>query len=94
MYITEIILEKNLYYIFRDYIARKLTDKENINKRKIIWIYLLGFNKDWTKVEHIWKISNDFTNLESMNIGIYNNYIYNVENMRKYEITDKYITRE
>jgi hypothetical protein len=25
MYITEIILEKNLYYIFRDYIARKLT---------------------------------------------------------------------
>jgi hypothetical protein len=54
----------------------------------------LGFNKDWTKVEHIWKISNDFTNLESMNIGIYNNYIYNVENMRKYEITDKYITRE
>src|SRR3990167_1080369 len=65
-------------------------DFRNTYREDIEWFYLLGFNKDYSKLEHVWIIPGNFTDEDSMIIGIGNNYTYNVENMGEYEITEKF----
>lgn len=56
--------------------------------------YLLAFNEDWTKLLHAWRIPGDFIDGPTLYISLYGHHIgvHNVENMGKYEITDKFIT--
>lgn len=52
---------------------------------------MLAFNKDWTKLLHVWRIPGDLTDGDSITIGIKGSYTYNIDNMKEYEITDKFI---
>lgn len=62
-------------------------DKEE----RVDFYYLLAFNEDWTKLLCVWIIPWNFVDEKSIVIGIDNNYSNNLENMKKYEITDKFI---
>jgi len=67
----------------------------NVRKDEIEWYYLLGFNKDWTNLIHVWRIPT-WEFMEDIDkgyllIGIKNNYINNIENMIQYEITEKFM---
>lgn len=62
----------------------------NIRKDEIEWFYLLGFDKDWTKLEFVMRIPGSITDEDYMYIGLSSNYTYNLENMREYEITEKF----
>lgn len=65
----------------------------NVSKEEIEWYYLLAFNEDYSELLRAWRIPAwDF--MESIGkcrilIGINNNYRYNIENMKQYEITDR-----
>lgn len=73
-------LHKDKYYQF---------NLDNACKDEIELYYLLGFNKDYSKLEHAWRISTlDFMDECYILIGIIGNYSYNTENMKEYEITE------
>lgn len=61
-----------------------------INNEETEWYYLGAFNEDYTKLLHVWLIPWNFTE-NFMRIGISNNYKYTIENMKEYEITDKFL---
>lgn len=63
------------------------TDKEE----GVDFYYLLAFNGDWTKLLHVWRIHWNFLDKKSLTIGIDSGHNYNLENMKKYEITEKFI---
>lgn len=54
------------------------------------YYYLGAFNGDYSELQHVWRVPGDFA-YGSINIGIDNSYIYNLENMKQYEITEKFI---
>lgn len=66
---------------------------KNVNRDKIEWFYLLAFNKGFTKLSFAWRIraSDIIENIErgEIYIGLNDDYTNNLENMKKYEITDK-----
>lgn len=63
----------------------------NLYREDIEWFYLLGFNEDYSELQHAWRIpSFDFIDEDSITIGISNNCTCNVENMKEYEITEKF----
>jgi len=64
---------------------------DNAHKDEIELYYLLGFNKDYSKLEHAWRISSlDFADEYYILIGIIDSYTYNIENMKECEITEKF----
>lgn len=67
----------------------------NVYKEDIEWYYLLAFNENWTELLHVWRISAiDFLNQiekRRIYIGMGDNYEYNVDNMRQYEITERFV---
>lgn len=74
-------LYKDKYYNF---------DFRNANRDEIEWYFLLGFNKDYTKLEHTWRIpALDFVDEERILIWVDGDHPYNLENMEEYEITEK-----
>ncbi len=63
----------------------------NNNEKEEIEIFYLGaFNKDFTILEHVLRIPREFVEKLSLCIGLSNNHRYNFENMKEYEITEKY----
>ncbi len=62
----------------------------NTRRHEIEWFYLLGFNRDWTKLEFVLRVPGNVTDEDYMYIGLGSNYTYNLENMREYEITEKF----
>ena len=52
--------------------------------------YLLAYDKDYKRLLYKWKIPGDFTEEDHIVIGINSNYKYNVENMKEFEITEKF----
>lgn len=69
----------NLYWYFR------------LNKGEGIDFYYLGaFDKDFKKLLHVWRIPGDLTESTVLYIGLYSNRRYNLENMKEFEITDKF----
>mgnify|MGYP003394395086 CR=1 FL=1 len=62
----------------------------NTLREEIEWFYLLGFDKGWTKPEFVLRIPGSLTDEDYMYIGLGSNYTYNLENMREYEITEKF----
>lgn len=67
----------------------------NIHKDEIEWYYLLAFNGDYSELLHVWRISawEFMEDIENgyLHIGIGNNYINNIENMKQYDITEKFM---
>lgn len=61
-----------------------------LNKRKedIEYFYLGAFNKDYTKLIHVWRVPGEIIEENAIRIGLKNNYKYNVNNMKEYEITE------
>lgn len=50
----------------------------------------MAFNEDYSKLEYAWRITSfDFSDEESLIIGVNSDYNHNVENMREFEITEK-----
>lgn len=62
----------------------------NVYKEEIEWFYLGAFDKDFKKLLHVWRVPGEFIEGNSITIGINNNYMFNVENMKEFEITDKF----
>lgn len=65
----------------------------NKYKEEIEIYYLLAFNENWTKLEHAWRITSDMINTSAFYIGLRDttkgHYTFNIDNMKKYEITEK-----
>ncbi len=64
---------------------------DSIYRYKTEWFYLGGFDKDYKNLLHVWRIHVDFIDGNSLIIGLDNNYRFNIENMKEYEITDKFM---
>lgn len=63
----------------------------DLNKRgKVDFYYLGAFDKDYKNLLYVWIIPEDFTDEDHIVIGIDSDYKYNIENMKKCEITDKF----
>lgn len=77
---SKLILEK--YYVFKT---------NNKHKEHIEIYYFIGFNEDWTKLEHGWRVPEEIVEKDHFVIGLNASYEFNIENMGKYEITDKLI---
>jgi hypothetical protein len=61
----------------------------NKHKDEIEIYYLLGFNKDYTKLEYGWRIPGEIVESGTFYIRINSYYEFNVENMKQYDITDE-----
>lgn len=59
----------------------------NKYRKHIEIYYLLAFNEDWTELEYGWRIPGETVAKEHFLVGLYNNYKFNVENMKQYDIT-------
>jgi len=58
---------------------------ENSRRYEIELYYLVGMNKDWTKVEHIWRIPGEMVEKQDFNVGIA--YAeFNIDNLEQYDI--------
>ncbi len=61
----------------------------NKYKEEIEIYYFGAFSSDWSKLEHAWRVPGEFVEGYSFRIGIYGGE-FTVENMKEYEITDKF----
>jgi hypothetical protein len=62
---------------------------KNKLREEIKIYYLLAFNEDWTKLNHVWRIPGEIVEKDNFYIGIYGGE-FNIENMEEYEITDRF----
>lgn len=62
----------------------------NKEKEEIEWYYLGGFNNDYTKLLYVWRVPGEFVGKNYLHIGLTKNYEYNIENMKEFEITEKF----
>lgn len=66
----------------------------HISRYKYIeWYYFGAFDKDYTELIHVWRVPNEIVEKEEKDrfyIGLHDSK-FNVRNMIKYEITDKFI---
>ena len=62
---------------------------ENKYKEEIEIYYLLGFNKDWTKLDYGWRIPGEIVESSRFYVGFNSNYEFNIESMKQYDITEK-----
>lgn len=63
-------------------------------ENKTEWYYLGGFNENYENLMYVWRIPGDIVENwiddGNLHIGISDTYTHNIENMKKYEITDKF----
>lgn len=68
---------------------------DNSHKDEIEWYYLLAFNEDYSELLYVWRVlAWEFMgSIEKgfLHIGINDNREYNIENMKQYEITEKFM---
>ena len=62
----------------------------NRYKEEIEYYYFGAFNEDWTSLEHVWRVPGEVVDKDHFLIGLNGNWDHNVENMKEYEITDKF----
>jgi hypothetical protein len=60
----------------------------NKYKTMIEIYYFLAFNSDWTKLVYAWRIPGKIVEKDSFLVRLDQNYEFNVENMKQYDITD------
>lgn len=63
---------------------------DNTCRDMIEWFYLGAFDKDYRKLIYVWRIPGNFVDKDHLYVGIGNSYEYNLENMKEYEITEKF----
>ena len=63
----------------------------NSEKEKIRWYYLGAFDRYYTKLLHVWRVPVEIIIGDRLYIGLNPSSKFNVENMRQYEITDKFL---
>lgn len=61
----------------------------NKYKEAIEIYYLLGFNRNWTKLNYGWRIPGEIAEKDSFPVGLNSSHEFNIENMKKYDITEK-----
>ena len=77
-------LINNRYFVF---------SLNKIYRERIDYFYLGGFDEDYQKLLHVWRIPGDFINgptLYISNLCCQHRFERNIENMKDYEITDKF----
>lgn len=62
----------------------------NIYKEEIEIFYFLAFNKDYSKLEHAWRVPGEIVEKDYFYIGISSRREFNIENMKSYDITNKF----
>ena len=63
----------------------------NKHKEEIEIYYLLGFNKDYTKLDYGWRIPGEIAEKDVFLVGLKFRAKFTVRNMRQYDITEKLI---
>jgi hypothetical protein len=66
----------------------KNRDKSD-NVEAIQWWYFIAFNEDYTKLLYLWRVPGELIETDTIIIGKSNRHKFNLENMEKYNITDK-----
>jgi len=69
------------YYVF---------STENIYREEIEYYYFGAFSSDWTKLEYVWRVPGEMVDKDCFIIGLTKNWEHNIENMKEFEITDKF----
>lgn len=64
-------------------------DKDD-DKEAIQWYYFAAFNHDYTKLIYMWRVPGEIVDKDTFYVGMYNGYEFNIENMKKYDITDEF----
>lgn len=64
-------------------------DKDD-DKEVIQWYYFAAFNHDYTKLIYMWRVPGEIVDKDTFYVGMYNGYEFNIENMKKYDITDEF----
>ena len=67
-----------------------LFNTRNRFKEKIKIYYFLGFNEDYTKIRHAWRVPGMMAESNKFYVGVGPSYKFNIENMKEYDITDKF----
>lgn len=62
----------------------------NKYKEEIEIYYFIAFNEDWAKLEYVWRVPGEIVEKDQFYIGLNRNYEFNIENMEKYNIIDKF----
>lgn len=62
----------------------------NKYKEEIELYYFLAFNKDYTKLMYCWRVSGKIVEKDSFYVEPNSDYEFNIENMKEYDITDKF----
>ncbi len=62
----------------------------NKNKETIEWYYFGAFNKDYTELLHVWRVPGELIENNYFYVGVGILSKFNLENMKEYEITDKF----
>lgn len=63
---------------------------KNKYKEDIEIFYLGAFNEDYTKLLYVWRVPGELIEDNFIYVGIYNSFKFNIENMKEYDITDKF----
>ena len=62
---------------------------KNRYKEEIEIYYFLAFDDDYTKLKHGWRVPGEIVENDRFIIGLTRNCRYSIDNMKKYDITDK-----
>jgi len=63
---------------------------QNEYREEIEIYYLLGFNEDYTELKYAWRVPGEIVERDNFIVGTNSNYEFNVENMKEYDITEKF----
>lgn len=74
-------LYDNEYWLFPIY---------NKDKETIEWYYFGAFNEDYTELLHVWQVPGEVIENNYLYVGTGTCSEFNVENMKEYEITDRF----
>lgn len=62
----------------------------NKYKEEIEYYYFGAFNEDYTKLMYVWRVPGEIIEKDYFVIGLNRNWEHNIENMKEYDITDKF----
>lgn len=69
-------------------------DTRNMDKgddnEAIQWYYFGAFNEDYTELLYVWRVPGEVVDANVFRVGIRNNHRFNIENMKKYDITEEF----
>lgn len=62
----------------------------NKYKKEIDYYYFGAFNENYTKLIHVWRVPTHIIEKDYFIVGLNRRYEYNVENMKEFEIIDRF----